>query len=61
MTKMKFTPPKPRIVEMARSSYQPLKKEMEKYARVDATFEESVKALVQPVEVVSVERPKREE
>ena len=61
MSKVKSAPPKPRIVEMVRSSYQATKEEMEEDVRVDATFEEAVKALVQPVEVVLVDRPRRQE
>lgn len=61
MVIIKFNPPKPRIVEMVRGSYQPSKKELEEDMRVDATFEEAVKTLVQSAEVVLVDRPKRKD
>ncbi len=46
MEKMKFAPPKPRIVEIVRSCYQPSKEELEQDVRVDSPFEEVEEALV---------------
>ena len=47
-----------RVVEVVRSSYQPSKDELEADARVDATFEEAVAALCQPVKIRSVTKPR---
>ena len=47
-----------RVVEVVRSSYQPSKDELEADMRVDATFEEAVAALCQPVEIRHVTRPR---
>ena len=49
---------KKRVVEVVRSSYQPSKEELEADARVEATFEEAVAALCQPVEIRHVTRPR---
>ena len=46
-------------VEVVRPSYQPSKAELEKDARVEATFEQAVQALTQPVRIRYIERPKR--
>lgn len=43
--------PKPRIVELPDSSYQPSKAEMEEPIRLEGTFEDLARALVQPVEI----------
>ena len=51
---------KKRVVEVVRSSYQPSKDELETDARVDATFEEAVAALCQPVDIRYVSRPRSE-
>lgn len=56
MTKEK---PKPRTVRIVDSSYQPSKKELEADLRVNATFEDAVKALAKPVRVEEVSRPPR--
>ena len=40
-----------RVVEVVRSSYQPSKAELEADVRVDATFDEAVAALCQPVDI----------
>ena len=50
--------PKPRTVEIVHPSYQPRKAELEADLRVNATFEESVDALTQPVRIRYVDRPK---
>ena len=47
-----------REVEIVRPSYQPSKKELEEDLRVDATFEEAVDALTQPVSVRYINRPR---
>ena len=52
-------PPR-RVVELAKPSYQPSKAELEEDMRVEATFEEAVEALAQPVAVRYISRPKRE-
>jgi len=41
----------PPVLEVMHSSYQPSKAELEEDLRVDATFDEAVRALVQPVKV----------
>ena len=53
--------PKPRDVEIVRSTYQPGKAELEADMRVDATFEETVDALAQPVNIRYIDRPRRED
>ena len=56
MTKQK---PKPREVEIVSAKYQPSKAELETDLRVDATFDQSVKALAKPVQIREVSRPRR--
>ena len=51
--------PAPREVELLHPSYQPSKAELEEDLRVDATFEEAVRALAQPAKVSYVKYPKR--
>ena len=51
--------PSPREVEIVRPDYQPSKAELEANTRVDATFEEAVQALLQPVRIRYIKRPKR--
>ena len=51
---------KPGDVEIAHSDYQPSKAELEADLRVDATFDEAVKALTKPVKIRYVSRPKRD-
>ena len=51
--------PEPREVELVHPSYQPSKAELEEDLRVDATFDEAVQALVRPVKVRYVKRPRR--
>ena len=55
----KPAPPEPREVELVHPNYQPSKAELEEDLRVDATFEEAVQALAQPVKMRYVPRPKR--
>ena len=54
-------PPKlpPPEVKIVRPSYQPSKAELEEDMRVDATFDEAVKALTRPVRIRYIPRPKR--
>ena len=49
---------KPRKVEIVNPDYQPSKAELEADARVDATFEEAVAALCQPVSIRYVDAPR---
>ena len=51
-------PAEPPVVELVHPSYQPSKTELEEDLRVDATFEEAVQALAQPVKVRYVKYPK---
>ena len=53
----KPSPTAPPIVEVVRPSYQPSKAELEEDMRVNASFEEAVKALVRPVRLRYVSRP----
>ena len=46
-----------RDVEIAHPSYQPSKAEMEVDMRVNASFEDAVKALARPVRMRYVEKP----
>ncbi len=48
---MKQQPKKPRVVEVAPSTYSPTKAELEEEFRIDATPEQLAKALLSPVEV----------
>ena len=41
--------PKPKTVELVRSDYQPTKREKEETFSTDASFEQAVDALLQPV------------
>ncbi len=50
--------PDPREVEVVHPSYQPSKAELEADMRVDASFEEGVDALTQPVNTRYIARPK---
>ena len=47
-----------RQVDIVKPTYQPSKAELEEDMRVRATFEEAVDALVQPVVVNYIPRPK---
>ena len=49
--------PAPREVEIVHPDYQPSKAELEEDLRVDATFEETVDALAQPVSIHDINRP----
>lgn len=58
MPKAKSPKTKPREVEIVHPSYQPSKAELEEDARVNATFEEAVKALTKPVTIRHIPKPK---
>ena len=49
---------KPKIVELVRSDYQPTKAELEEDLRVNATMDEIGRALMQPVTIRWVDKPK---
>ena len=51
----------PPEVEIVHPSYQPSKAELEADMRVDASFEETVDALAQPVRIRHVHRPPRQD
>ena len=46
-----------REVEIVKSDYQPSKAELEEDMRVDATFEEAVRALTDPVRIRYIDQP----
>ena len=52
-------PAEPPVLELAHPSYQPSKAELDEDLRVDATFEEAVQALAQPVKIRYVKRPRQ--
>lgn len=54
---MRSKAPDPPEVEIVRPTYQPSKAELEEDLRVDATSEEAVQALAQPVRIRYVPRP----
>ena len=49
--------PEPVEVEIAQSTYQPSKAELEEDLRVNVSFEEALDALVMPVKIKRVPRP----
>lgn len=49
---------KPKTIELVKSTYQPTKAELEQDLRVPATFEEAVNALVQPVKIRWIDKPR---
>ena len=49
-----------REVDIVHPSYQPNRNELRDDLRVDATFDEAVKALVQPVKVRYAKSPKKD-
>lgn len=56
----RFIPPKKRRrVDVVSPNYQPNTAELKEDARADATFEEAVSALAQPVWMRYIERPKK--
>ena len=50
--------PKPRTIELVRSSYQPTKAEQEEEFTIEASLEEMTKALVPPVKIRWIDRPR---
>lgn len=50
---------KPRVVEIVRSDYQPSKAELEEDMSIDASFEELMQAVTEPVEIKYTPRPKK--
>lgn len=57
--KTRKTPPKPREVEIVHPSYQPSAAELHEDLRLEGTFEDAIKALVQPAKVWYVLPKKR--
>ena len=55
---MKSRKPKPKTVELVRTSYQPTKREKEEDLRVDASFEEIVDAVLSPVDIRWIDKPR---
>ena len=55
----KLPRPEPVEVEIARSTYQPSKAELEEDMRVNASFEEAIDALVMPARIKRVPAPPR--
>ena len=53
--------PATREIEIVHPDYQPSRAELEADARVDATLEEAVRALVSPVRIRYIPRPKRKD
>jgi hypothetical protein len=51
--------PERREVEIVSPDYQPSKAELEADMRVDASFEEAVSALCQPVQIKYIDEPRR--
>ena len=58
-TESREKPAEPPVLELMHPSYQPSKAELEEDLRVDATFEEAVQALAQPVKIRYVKYPTR--
>ncbi len=50
--------PKRRTVELVKSSYQPTKREKEEAVRADASFEEIADAVLAPVNIRWIDRPR---
>ena len=57
--KTRKTPPKRRAVEIVHPSYQPSAAELREDLRLEGTFEDAIKALVQPAKVRYVLPKKR--
>ena len=56
--KEKPSPKPPRTVEIVRSDYQPSTAELEEDMSMDASFEELIQAVTEPVEIKHIPRPK---
>lgn len=50
--------PKPKIVELVRSDYQPTKAEKEEVFYTDASFEEAVDAVLSPIDIRWIDQPR---
>lgn len=59
--KEKPPPKKRRVVEIVRSDYQPSKAELEEDVSIDTSFEELMQAVVEPVEIKTIPRPKKQQ
>lgn len=61
MSQHKPPPPRRRVVEVTHPQYQPTQAELEEDVRIDAPFEDVVRALARPVELryVKPDRPRR--
>ena len=57
--KKKPAPKKPRTVEIVRSDYQPSKAELEEDMSIDASFEELMQSVAEPVAIKYIPRPKK--
>ena len=49
---------KPKTVEMVKSSYQPTKAELEEDLRADASMEQIADALLSPVKIRWIDKPR---
>ena len=58
--KKKPPPKKPRVVEIVRSDYQPSKAELAEPIVLDTTFEKLTQAVVKPVTIRTIARPKKQ-
>ncbi len=56
--KEKPAPKKPRVVEIVLSDYQPSKAELEEDVSLDASFEDLMQAVMEPVAIKYIPRPK---
>ncbi len=52
-------PDTPVTVELVKHTYQPTKAELEEEFPVDVSFEELTKAMVQPIKVRWIDRPRK--
>ena len=50
---------KKREVEIVRPDYQPSKAELDTDMRVEASFDEAIEALCQPVQIKYIDEPRR--
>ena len=50
----------PRQVKIVRSDYQPSEAELEEDMSIDASFEELMQAVTEPVEIKYIPRPKKD-
>ena len=54
----KSKPSKPKTIELVKSTYQPTKAEVNEPICTDASFEEAVKATLQPVKIRWIDKPR---